>query len=86
MYTSAACDWSVFTEEIRRIIRINDVEMYGSSLGVYFVVIPEEFVEMFLEITVFPLAVVVVGEAVMSSPISSSPPLLLFTPSPLPLL
>lgn len=51
--------------------------MYGSSLGVYFVVIPEEFVEMFLEITVFPLAVVVVGEAVMSSPISSSPPPLL---------
>lgn len=52
--------------------------MYGSSLGVYFVVIPEEFVEMFLEITVFPLAVVVVGEAVMSSPISSSPPPPLF--------
>lgn len=32
---------------------------------------------MFLEITVFPLAmvVVVVGEAVMSNPISCSPPL-----------
>lgn len=29
---------------------------------------------MFLEITVFPLAMVVVGEAVMSSPISCSPP------------
>lgn len=31
------------------------------SLWVYFVVISEEFAEMFLEISVFPLAVVVVG-------------------------
>lgn len=61
MHTSAACYWSVFTEERRPIIRINDVEMYDSSLQVYFAVIPEEFDEMFLEITVFPLAVVVVG-------------------------
>lgn len=53
--------------------------MYSDSLRVYFVVIPEEFAEMFLEITVFPLVVVVVGGSdvfphlLLSSPCSLQP-------------
>lgn len=53
--------------------------MFIGSLRVYFVVIPEEFAEMFLEITVFPLAVVVVGGSdvfphlLLSSPYSLHP-------------
>lgn len=45
--------------------------------------IPEEFVEIFLEITVFPLAMVVVGEAVMSSPSPALLPLSLLCTPPL---